>query len=184
MVQESTRRIPESLKNLLSFVLLEQDDGLPFANNSIDVVYSKGVLVHIEDKEPLLKEVMRILKPGGILLVNDWLAPYKKAWGPSMQKLIDLEKLILFPETTAGYQDVLTKVGFKNITITNVTHEYYSYNRDIVTHLENLSTDKKEPLLQKFGATFITDAASGYRFIADAMDKEELFVQNIFATKP
>lgn len=184
MVQESTNRIPPPLKNLLKFVLLEQDDLFPFPDNSIDVVYSKGVLVHVQDKGPLLTEVMRILKPDGILLIHDWLAPCRKTWGPLIQKLINLERLILFPETTFGYKSIITKMGFKNISITDVTQEYCGYNREIVTYLETLSPEKQEALTKKFGASFIADAASGYHFIAEAMDARELFSQKIYASKP
>lgn len=38
---------------------------LPFEENSFDIAYSDYVLEHVEFPEPFLKEVYRVLKPGG-----------------------------------------------------------------------------------------------------------------------
>ena len=46
---------------------------LPFTDNSFDYVYSFGVLHHVADTEQSLREVFRVLKPGGeakIMLYN------------------------------------------------------------------------------------------------------------------
>ena len=40
---------------------------LPFADGSFDVVWCKQVLEHVEQPEPLLHEVGRVLRPGGVL---------------------------------------------------------------------------------------------------------------------
>jgi SAM-dependent methyltransferase len=47
-------------------------DGLrmPFADASFDVVFHQGLLEHFRDPLPLLRENVRVLKPGGILLVD------------------------------------------------------------------------------------------------------------------
>lgn len=39
---------------------------LPFADNSIDCVHSFGVLHHIPDVDKVLREIVRVLKPGGV----------------------------------------------------------------------------------------------------------------------
>ncbi|MCX5705966.1 MAG: methyltransferase domain-containing protein [Candidatus Omnitrophica bacterium] len=40
-------------------------ENLPFINDSFDFVYSNGVLHHSENTERCIKEVLRVLKPGG-----------------------------------------------------------------------------------------------------------------------
>ncbi len=49
-------------------------EGLPFPDAEFDVVISNGVINLIPDKAALLKEVMRVLKPGGRLMVADQVA--------------------------------------------------------------------------------------------------------------
>ena len=41
---------------------------LPFADNSFDVVTSIGLMEHLDDYAPILKEAYRVLKPGGTMM--------------------------------------------------------------------------------------------------------------------
>lgn len=45
---------------------------LPFADESFDVVWCIEAGPHIPDKQRFANELMRVLKPGGILVVADW----------------------------------------------------------------------------------------------------------------
>jgi SAM-dependent methyltransferase len=42
----------------------------PFATNSFDIVFHQGLLEHFRDPMPLLVEDLRVLKPGGHLIVD------------------------------------------------------------------------------------------------------------------
>ena len=46
---------------------------LPFEDNSIDLVYMVTVLQETPDKQKALKEAGRVLKPGGVLAVTEFL---------------------------------------------------------------------------------------------------------------
>ena len=46
---------------------------LKYADGSFDVVFSKEAFLHIPDKKALLENVHRILKPGGLIIVSDWM---------------------------------------------------------------------------------------------------------------
>ncbi|MDH5560369.1 MAG: class I SAM-dependent methyltransferase [Deltaproteobacteria bacterium] len=52
---------------------------LPFSDNTFDIVYSKSVIEHFYYPEKYVKEVFRVLKPGGICitLVPEWEANMK-----------------------------------------------------------------------------------------------------------
>ena len=48
---------------------------LEFPDNSFDVVYAYGVLMHVEDVEPVVNETYRVLRPGGealMVLYHRW----------------------------------------------------------------------------------------------------------------
>lgn len=64
--------------------IIEADlTNLPFANGEFDAVVSADVLYHIADDRAALRELRRVLRPGGTLLVNvpayRWLWSYHDA---------------------------------------------------------------------------------------------------------
>ena len=57
--------------------MISDGENLPFRDESFDVVYSNGVLHHTPDTEGAIREVHRVLRPGGIAKVmlyhrNSW----------------------------------------------------------------------------------------------------------------
>lgn len=51
-----------------------EGNSLPFADNSVDIIFSKSVLEHLHNPSNMLNECYRVLKSGGriILMVPDW----------------------------------------------------------------------------------------------------------------
>lgn len=50
------------------------EDGLPFGNNSVDIIYAKHALEHLYKFDFVMDEIWRVLKPDGILevIVPHW----------------------------------------------------------------------------------------------------------------
>ena len=74
MVPEMLARARENLRMTdLKNVIFEEAYGekLPFADDGFDVVISNGVFNLIPDKAKALSEVVRVLKPGGRLMMAD-----------------------------------------------------------------------------------------------------------------
>lgn len=64
---------PEN-RDIKNIKLVEGDaHKLPFNDNSFDVVYTVTVLQELPDRNRALKEMKRVLKPGGILAVSEFL---------------------------------------------------------------------------------------------------------------
>lgn len=62
-----------------------------FADNSVNVVYAFETIVHNTDKEKIYREVCRVLKPGGVLIVFDYaLANRLETYDDKIQKAIAL----------------------------------------------------------------------------------------------
>ncbi len=62
---------------------------LPFPSNSFDVVFSGGVLEFFEDIKAPLEEMVRVLRPGGMLIAN--IVPRKF----SIQTIADVQRTIV-----------------------------------------------------------------------------------------
>ena len=85
---------------------------LPVDDASFDVLYTSGVVCHIEDRQELFRDVMRILKPGGMLLGYDWFVTARSDAIDTWLRAADLH---LFPATLDAYTDALQATGFEEI---------------------------------------------------------------------
>ena len=56
---------------------MEEEDTIPFASASFDFVVNNQVMEHVEDLDGVLREIQRVLKPGGVVLS---LFPDKRVW--------------------------------------------------------------------------------------------------------
>jgi len=83
---------------------------MPYEDNYFDVIYNKSFLEHLKDPPFFLKEAMRVLKPGGLLLsmVPDWESQYKKFYDDYTH---------VSPFTIVSLNNILLSVGYKNIKV-------------------------------------------------------------------
>lgn len=97
--------------------LVDDAMALSFADASFDVVWSVEAGPHMPDKAIFASELMRVLKPGGILVVADWNQRDARkiplnAWEkPVMKQLLDQWA---HPEFASieGFSELLTATGF------------------------------------------------------------------------
>lgn len=91
-------------------------EDLPVDDNSVDVVISNCVINLAPDKGKVFKEVHRVLKPGGRLMVSDVVLTK-----PLPEELKNDKELLVGCVSGAiskqDYLDLLEKAGFSNITI-------------------------------------------------------------------
>ncbi|MBA3017198.1 class I SAM-dependent methyltransferase [Patescibacteria group bacterium] len=93
--------------------ILQSDMGnkpLPYEDNSFDVIFSKSVLEHFYYPEKLVKEMLRILKPGGlaITMVPDWESIYKTFYEDYTHRT---------PFTSSSLRDIFLIHGFDDVTV-------------------------------------------------------------------
>lgn len=88
---------------------------LPFAPASFDVVFSKDSIVHIPDKHALMRDVFRVLKPGGWFAASDWLIGHDREPSPAMKEYIAAEGLDFGMASPARYADAMRTAGFVDI---------------------------------------------------------------------
>ena len=68
---------------------------LPFEDGAVDLVYMVTVLQEIPDRSRALREISRVLKPGGILAVTEFLPDPDYPWRSTVIKLCQREGFIL-----------------------------------------------------------------------------------------
>ena len=70
---------------------MDYNDLSMFEDNSIDVMYAFETIVHNSDKERVYREVHRVLKPGGVIIVYDYaLLSSFDTYDAQIQKAIEL----------------------------------------------------------------------------------------------
>jgi ubiquinone/menaquinone biosynthesis C-methylase UbiE len=100
-----------------------------FTDNTFDTVISFQVIEHIQDDALFLKEIYRVLKPGGVALITTPNKPYSLSRNPwhireyTAQELSDLARKF--------FKDVATK----GITGNDKVMEYYERNKKSVQKL-------------------------------------------------
>jgi len=100
---------------------------VPFPDNSMDVVFSKSVIEHLHEPMPMLNEAMRVLKPGGrlILMTPSWR---HHAFGPFY-----LDYTHVTPYTAPSLRDVLAMSGFSDIFVQHFRQLPFVWKMPILT---------------------------------------------------
>ena len=109
--------------------IYEQDySSIPqLADNSVDVCYAVETIVHNTDKEKIYREVYRVLKPGGVMIIYDYaLAASFESYDPKIQMAITLTakggSAALF-ESLDELNTHYTNCGFEIEKVTDYTQE-------------------------------------------------------------
>ena len=86
-----------NLSNFLNTSFHESSvDSLPFAESSLDFVYSLGVLHHVPDTAAAIKSIARVLKPGAPLLIYLYYAfDHRPWWFRTLWKISDKIRRII-----------------------------------------------------------------------------------------
>ena len=109
--------------------IFEQDySSLPqIADQSVDVVYGFETVVHCSDKEKVFREMFRILKPGGVMVIYDYdLADRYETYDWYAQTVIALLSkgaACAMIESVEEWNSHFTNSGFTLESITDYTQE-------------------------------------------------------------
>lgn len=129
-----------------------------FADNSVNVVYAFETIVHNTDKEKIYREVCRVLKPGGVLIVFDYaLANRLETYDDKIQKAIALI-------SKGGAAAMIESVEELNAHYTNsglTIEKMQDYTRQILPDLKRLERKAAKilthPVLARLMFRFLPD---------------------------
>src|SRR5262249_59139931 len=85
---------------------------LPLPADSFDVIFSKDAIVQIPDKAASFADAHRVLRPGGHLIVSDWLRGGSGAYSAEMLEFFRLEGIAYNMANMAETSAALTRAGF------------------------------------------------------------------------
>lgn len=154
---------------------------LPFAPGSFDVVFSKDSIVHIPDKHALMREVFRVLKPGGWFLASDWLIGHDDAPSQLMADYIAAEGLDFGMASPGRYRDAMAVAGFGDCSTESRNGWYRVMAR---TELERLKGETGAQLARAVGRDFVDQNIAIWTRMIPVLDSGEHCPTHLRARKP
>ena len=100
---------------------LGEIEHLPVADNSVDAVISNCVINLSPDKEAVFREVHRVLKPGGRMMVSD-IVLLQKLPHAILESIDAYIGCIAGASLKAGYLGAIRKAGFKDVDVVGEEH--------------------------------------------------------------
>jgi SAM-dependent methyltransferase len=153
---------------------------LPFPPGTFDVVFSKDSIIHIPDKQALMAEVARVLKPGGWFLASDWLIGVETI-SPQMAEYIAAEGLDFGMATPARYGAAMVSNGFTDLRIASRNAWYRDEARREVARMKGAMGDAAAAVV---GRDFVDQNIAIWERMIPVLDSGEHCPTHLAGRKP
>ena len=153
---------------------------LPFEDACADVIFSSGAIIHIDDKAELFKELFRVLRPGGVLAVYDWLKgpdPYSD----DMRYWFEMEGLTYAMDTLENYERLLREAGFVDVRGSDKSAWYRQHARKEYARMTGELHEQMAAVLGKDRAEHFVE---NWRATTVVLDSGELRTCRLRACRP
>ncbi len=152
---------------------------MPFRASTFDVVWGQDAWCYITDKERLIKECARVVKPGGLVAFTDWLES-----GPiNEQEWLALLTFMVFPymETLDGYVTLAEAAGLQIIEKEDLSSDFAKH---LPMYLDMLRNKYKHDIINAYGQEMYQEVENGIRLWRDASAEGKVGRGRIIARKP
>ena len=153
---------------------------LPLADDSFEVVFSKDAIVQIPDKAAVFSDAYRLLRPGGRLIVSDWLRDGSGSYSEEMLEFFRLEGIAYNMANVAETTAALAGVGFREIEVRDRNAWYCSLARRELAALEG----ELRPLVsERIGRERAAHFVNNWRQMVRVLERGELRPAHLKARK-
>jgi phosphoethanolamine N-methyltransferase len=180
LIERARQRAQElEIDSRCEFLLVEPGP-MTFPDESFDVVLSSGVIMQIEDKQQLFAEVLRVLKPGGVLTSYDWMKP-EGEFGDDMRYWFKMERLTYDMKTFEEYEGLLRDAGFTEIQMSDRSDWYRWKVKD---EYEQIRTELYPRMVEALGKKEADHFVENWRAMKVVCEKGDVFQGYYRARKP
>lgn len=171
-----------TLKGSAQFVLMEHPASLhQFPSESFDIVLSKESILHIplEIKKSFFSEIARVLKPGGKIVILDWMRNTSTQYSQKTQKMMEMDGVAYHLITPAEYRSMLQDAGFSHIRMEDTSLETAGFSQRNIYKIQELAPSIKE----KYGQAVYEYCIESWGYQRDAFASRELATGIFIAEK-
>jgi ubiquinone/menaquinone biosynthesis C-methylase UbiE len=179
MVEEAIRRTEGAgLSDKVEFKLGNALD-MPFRANIFDVVWGQDAWCYVTDKERLIRECARVVKPGGVVAFTDWLET-----GPMTdEEWMALHTFMVFPymETLDGYAVLAEAAGLTVIEKEDLSLDFAEH---VPVYLGMVQSQYRQDIMNGYGQEMYDEVVRGLILWRDASAAGKVGRGRIVARKP
>jgi ubiquinone/menaquinone biosynthesis C-methylase UbiE len=178
MVDEAIRRTEKAELTQQVFYKYGDAQEMPFAPETFDVVWGQDAWCYVENKDRLIKEAHRVLKPKGIIAFTDWL----QVGNMTDEEWDTLNTFMVFPymETLDGYEKLLVETSFKIKEKMDLSNDFAEH-----CHLyqDKLRNELKSGIINEYEEELYNAADSGLEMWVRAADERKVGRGRLIAIK-
>ena len=166
MIDQAIDRTEKAgLSHLVTFRLGNALD-MPFKAGTFDVVWGQDAWCYITDKDRLINEGHRVLKPKGIIAFTDWI----QTGNMTDKEWEELNGFMAFPymETLDGYEQILKKTGFRLLEKEELSKDFA---RHCHVYQDMVRNKLKDGIIKQYGLDMLEAADDGLAKWVKAADE-------------
>lgn len=168
LIEQATERAANAgCGDRIRFQLVEPGP-LPFPEGTFDAVFTKDAIVHIPDKEAFYKDVLRILKPGGLFVGSDWLRGGDHTFTDVAKKWLEVVHLNFQMKDLAHTQQAMERGGFERVSLRD-RNDWYQ--EEVKNELASLEGERYAGLVARIG-----EEQAAYRRESSRLKKQAIDV--------
>lgn len=178
MLEEASKRNKSAGLDGMIELRLGNALDMPFGDGTFDVIWGQDAWCYMSDKEQLIKECARVIKPQGTLAFTDWLETDN--FDPAEKEMLFSVLTMPNMQTLSGYAGLLEENGFEILEREDLNDDFAAHTRDYQARMEG---ELKIQIIEKFGEDLYPGAKMGIDMMASAVQEGKMSRGRFIARK-